>query len=192
MNLTVLGAGAWGTALAVSACTRQPTRLWARDAAQAAAMRSERCNHRYLPAVELPPALQIDADFDAAVAHARDGLLVVATPMAGLEGVLRRLPADAPGVLWLCKGFQEGTGRLGHEIARAACPSLSAGVLSGPSFAIEVAHGQPTALVAASSDAALTALIESTWAQRRDRYSELRHAATMRQGRKIEMSYIGG
>ncbi|HPM69155.1 MAG TPA: glycerol-3-phosphate dehydrogenase, partial [Piscinibacter sp.] len=117
MNLTVLGAGAWGTALAVSACTRQPTRLWARDAAQAAAMRSERRNRRYLNDVALPPALQIDADFDAAVAHARGGLLVVATPMAGLEVVLRRLPADAPGVLWLCKGFQEGTGRLGHEIA---------------------------------------------------------------------------
>lgn len=155
MNLTVLGAGAWGTALAVSACMRQPTRLWARDAAQVESMRSERRNRRYLSDIALPPALQIDADFDAAVAHARGGLLVVATPMAGLEGILRRLPADAPGVLWLCKGFQEGTGRLGHEIARAACPSLRAGVLSGPSFAIEVARGQPTALVAASSDTAL-------------------------------------
>ena len=155
MNLTVLGAGAWGTALAVSACTRQPTRLWVRDAAQAQAMRSERRNQRYLSDIALPPALQVDTDFDAAVAHARGGLLVVATPMAGLEGILRRLPADAPGVLWLCKGFQEGTGRLGHEIARAVCPSLRAGVLSGPSFAIEVARGQPTAVVAASHDAAL-------------------------------------
>ena len=169
MNLTVLGAGAWGTALAVSACSRQPTRLWARDAAQAAAMRSERRNRRYLDDVALPPALQIDADFDAAVAHARGGLLVVATPMAGLEVVLRRLPANAPGVLWLCKGFQEGTGRLGHEIARAACPSLSAGVLSGPSFAIEVARGQPTALVAASHDAALA-----------ERAVEAFHSDTMR------------
>ncbi len=169
MNLTVLGAGAWGTALAVSACTRQPTRLWARDAAQAAAMRSERRNRRYLNEITLPPALQIDADFDAAVAHARGGLLVVATPMAGLEGILRRLPADAPGVLWLCKGFQEGSGRLGHEIARAACPSLAAGVLSGPSFAIEVARGQPTALVAASHDAALA-----------ERAVEAFHSETMR------------
>jgi len=169
MNLTVLGAGAWGTALAVSACTRQPTRLWARDALQAEAMRSERRNRRYLSEIALPPALQVDADFDAAVAHARGGLLVVATPMAGLEGMLRRLPADAPGVLWLCKGFQEVTGRLGHEIARAVCPSLSAGVLSGPSFAIEVARGQPTALVAASHNATLA-----------ERAVEAFHSDTMR------------
>lgn len=155
MNLTVLGAGAWGTALAASACSRRPTRLWARDAAQASAMREQRCNRRYLPDFPLPDELRIDDDFDAAVAHARDGLLVVATPMAGLEEMLRRLPAASSGVLWLCKGFQEGTGRLGHEIARDVAPALRCGVLSGPSFAIEVARGQPTALVAASSDAAL-------------------------------------
>ena len=155
MNLTVLGAGAWGTALAASACLRQPTQLWARDAAQAAAMQRERCNARYLPDAPLPAALTISSDFDAALAHARDGLLVIATPMAGLEGLLRRIGAEAAGVLWLCKGFQEGTGRLGHEIARDVAPALRCGVLSGPSFAIEVARGQPTALVAASSDAAL-------------------------------------
>jgi glycerol-3-phosphate dehydrogenase (NAD(P)+) len=155
MKLTVLGGGAWGTALAVSICRRHPTRLWARDAAQVARMRSLRRNARYLPEVALPPALQLTADFGAAVEHARDGLLVVATPMAGLSEVLKALPADAPGVLWLCKGFEEGTGWLGHEIAAAACPALRVGVLSGPSFAIEVARGQPTALVAASTDAAL-------------------------------------
>jgi len=155
MNLTVLGAGAWGTALAASACLRQPTQLWARDAAQAAAMQRERCNARYLPDAPLPAALTISSDFDAALAHARDGLLVIATPMAGLEGLLRRIGAEAAGVLWLCKGFQEGTGRLGHEIARDVAPALRCGVLSGPSFAIEVARGQPTALVAASSDTAL-------------------------------------
>ena len=156
MKLTVLGAGAWGTALAASACTRQPTLLWARDAAQAAAMQRERCNARYLPGAPLPAALAISADFDAAVAHGRDGLIVIGTPMAGLEGMLARVPRDAAGVLWLCKGFQEGTGRLGHEIARDVAPALRCGVLSGPSFAIEVARGQPTALVAASSDAALS------------------------------------
>src|SRR5437016_7204677 len=69
--------------------------------------------------------------------------------------MLGRLPADAPGVLWLCKGFQEGTGWLGHEVARAVCPKARVGVLSGPSFAIEVARGRPTALVAASTDATL-------------------------------------
>lgn len=155
MNLTVLGAGAWGTALAVSLCERHPTRLWARDAQQVAKMRSVRRNARYLPEVALPPALQITGDFDAAVTHARDGLLVIATPMSALHDMLSALPAEAPGVLWLCKGFQEGTGWLGHEIAAVACPGLRVGVLSGPSFAIEVARGQPTAIVAASTDASL-------------------------------------
>jgi glycerol-3-phosphate dehydrogenase (NAD(P)+) len=75
--------------------------------------------------------------------------------MAGLGEMLARLPADAPGALWLCKGFQEGTGRLGHEVAQAVRPQSRVGVLSGPSFAIEVARGQPTALVAASTDATL-------------------------------------
>ena len=152
MNLTVLGAGAWGTALAVSTASRHPTRLWARDSAQAAQMRSLRRNMRYLPEVVLPPALQITYDFDAALAFAAGGLVIVATPMAGLDGMLRRLGAHHGGVLWLCKGFAPHTGALGHEIARALNVSSSVGVLSGPSFAIEVARGQPTALVAASSD----------------------------------------
>ena len=156
MNLTVLGAGAWGTALAVHASATHATRLWARDAEQAAQMRSLRRNARYLPGIALPSALQITGDFNGAVRHARRGLLVIATPMSGLDGMLRRLPADIEaGVLWLCKGFQEGTGWLGHEVAHAAQPAARVGVLSGPSFAIEVARGQPTALVAASSDAGL-------------------------------------
>ena len=156
MNLTVLGAGSWGTALAVHASAGQATRLWARDPGQAAQMRSLRRNSRYLPEIALPPALQVTSDFGAAVRHARGGLLVIATPMAGLDEMLRRLPGGPEtGVLWLCKGFQEGTGWLGHEVAHAAAPTARVGVLSGPSFAIEVARGQPTALVAASSDAAL-------------------------------------
>jgi glycerol-3-phosphate dehydrogenase (NAD(P)+) len=153
MNLTVLGAGAWGTALAVHASATHPTRLWARDAAQVAQMRSLRRNARYLPEIALPPALQVTGDFAASVRHGRDGLIVVATPMAGLDPVLRRLAhLDGVAVLWLCKGFQEGTGWLGHEIAQVAAPRARVGVLSGPSFAVEVARGQPTALVAASRD----------------------------------------
>ena len=155
MNVTVLGAGAWGTALAIHMSATHVVRLWARDTAQAAQMRSLRRNARYLPEVALPPALQVSADFEASVRHAHGGgVVVVATPMAGLDVVLRRLPAglDAS-ALWLCKGFQDGTGWLGHEIARVAAPAARVGVVSGPSFAIEVARGQPTALVAASTDA---------------------------------------
>jgi glycerol-3-phosphate dehydrogenase (NAD(P)+) len=160
MNVTVLGAGAWGTALAIQVCERHPTQLWARDADQVSQMQSARRNQRYLGEAEIPQALHISADFEAAVAHAQAGagLVVVATPMAGLGEMLRRvgLVTDARvGVLWLCKGFQEGTGWLGHEVARAAAPAARIGVLSGPSFAIEVARGQPTALVAASADASL-------------------------------------
>jgi glycerol-3-phosphate dehydrogenase (NAD(P)+) len=155
MNLTVLGAGAWGTALAVHACEAQPTRLWARDPAQAAAMRASRRNARYLPEVTLPAALEVGSDLTAALAHAAGGLVFIATPMAALAAMLRTLPNDMPGVLWLCKGFDDATGRLGHEVAQAVCPDMRVGVLSGPSFALEVARRQPTALVAASGDAML-------------------------------------
>lgn len=155
MNLTILGAGAWGTALAVHACALHPTRLWARDPAQAKQLRSLRRNLRYLPDIALPASLQVGSDLGAAIAHAADGLVLIATPMAALDEMLKRLPANPPGVFWLCKGFQSGTGWLGHEVARAVCPAVRVGVLSGPSFALEVARGQPTALVAASLDATL-------------------------------------
>ena len=155
MNLTVLGAGAWGTALAANAAARHPVRLWARDASQAAQMRASRCNAHYLPGVALPDALLVDSDFDAALAHARGGLVIVATPMAGLAGMLGRIGPRAAGVLWLCKGFEQHSGLLGHEIAHAVASQARVGVLSGPSFAIEVARGQPTALVAASVDTGL-------------------------------------
>jgi glycerol-3-phosphate dehydrogenase (NAD(P)+) len=158
MTLTVLGAGAWGTALAVSAAPRVPTWLWARDADQLALLRQSRRNQRYLEDVDLPDELHLGADLDAALQHARGGLVVLATPMSALHDMLRRLPPGTGPVVWLCKGFQEGTGWLGHEVAHAVCPQIPVGVLSGPSFAIEVARGQPTALVAASAHAAVREL----------------------------------
>ena len=155
MKITVLGAGAWGTALAMAAAQRHDTLLWARDGAQAQALASERRNRRYLGEVSLPPTLRVTADHRSALAHARAGLTVLATPMAGLREQLAALDDGRP-ALWLCKGFEAGTGALGHEVAREVRPKAAAGVLSGPSFALEVARGQPTALVAASTDAALT------------------------------------
>jgi glycerol-3-phosphate dehydrogenase (NAD(P)+) len=158
MKIAVLGAGAWGTALAAAAAQAgHDTRLWARDAAQAAALQATRRNERYLSGVELPAALRITAALDDALAHAGDdGLTVLATPMAGLRGLLAALPAGRP-ALWLSKGFEAGSARLGHEIARELRPGVPCGVLSGPSFALEVAQGRPTALVAASDDPALAA-----------------------------------
>jgi glycerol-3-phosphate dehydrogenase (NAD(P)+) len=151
MNITVLGAGAWGTALAVQAAAQHAVRLWGRDAGQVARMQAVRRNERYLPEVALPPSLALSADLAASLAHAEGGLIVIATPMSALHEMLQAAPAGAS-ILWLCKGFQAGTGWLGHEVARAVCPQARAGVLSGPSFALEVARGQPTALVAASFD----------------------------------------
>ena len=156
MRIALLGAGAWGTALAIAATPRHEVLLWARDARQAAEMERERCNRRYLPEVPLPAALRVSADRDEALAHAAGGLTVIATPMAGLREQLAGLP-DARAALWLCKGFEAGSAALGHEIARSLRPAAPCGVLSGPSFALEVAQGRPTALVAASSDAALAA-----------------------------------
>jgi glycerol-3-phosphate dehydrogenase (NAD(P)+) len=156
MKIAVLGAGAWGTALAMAAAPRHDTLLWARDAAQAAEMARSRRNERYLPGVGLPPSLRLTADREAALAHARAGLCVIATPMAALREQLASLGDGRP-VVWLCKGFEAGSGLLGHEVARQVRPDAPCGVLSGPSFALEVARGQPTALVAASADAALAA-----------------------------------
>jgi glycerol-3-phosphate dehydrogenase (NAD(P)+) len=155
MKISVLGAGAWGTALAVQAAgAGHEVQLWGRDAAAVDAMRAARRNAAYLPDTELPAALALTADRAAAVAHAADGLTIIATPMSGLRETLAALPATQR-VLWLCKGFEAGSGRLGHEIARELQPAMRVGVLSGPSFAQEVAAGRPTALVAASDDAAL-------------------------------------
>jgi glycerol-3-phosphate dehydrogenase (NAD(P)+) len=155
MNLTILGAGAWGTALAIAAAPRHAVRLWARDAAQARAMRADRGNARYLPGAAWPDALAIEFDLARALAHGASGLFVIATPMAALREMLAALPRAAS-VVWLCKGFEGGSGALGHEIAAGTRPDLRAGVLSGPSFAEEVARGQPTALVAASTEAAVS------------------------------------
>ncbi len=121
-------------------------------------MLSLRRNARYLDEVALPVGLHISDDLDDSLAHAQGGLIVVATPMAGLGDMLRiigqKSGADTP-VVWLCKGFSRDSGELANEVAAKLLPERSCGVLSGPSFAIEVARGQPTALVAASASAAV-------------------------------------
>ena len=105
MKIAVFGAGAWGTALAVNACARQPVALWAREAAQAEALRAHRENRKYLPGIALPGSLDIVEGDPAAVAAACD-LAVIATPMAGLRDMLARLANVEVPVVWLCKGFE--------------------------------------------------------------------------------------
>ena len=162
MKICVHGAGAWGTALAVNAAGRHEVTLWARDAAQAAAISKARENVRYLPGLALPPALTVRAG-DLHQAQAGAELVVVATPMAALRQQLIALRGTTAPVAWLCKGVEPALdasspasyGLLAHEIWGQVAPELMAGVLSGPSFAQEVAEGRPTALVAASPHAAV-------------------------------------
>jgi glycerol-3-phosphate dehydrogenase (NAD(P)+) len=168
MKILLLGAGAWGTALAVSAAQRNQVSLWARDPAQAAALRSARENVRYLPGIALPPSLALlaGAAGELPALCAQFELVVIATPMAGLRGLLLALRDCQAPVAWLCKGFEAPVsgpfGLLGHEVRAEVAPALRAGVLSGPSFAQEVARGQPTALVAASPHALVRdALVEA-------------------------------
>jgi glycerol-3-phosphate dehydrogenase (NAD(P)+) len=156
-RITFVGAGAWGTALAIAASRLpgQQVRLHVRDAAQAQAMRRTRANARYLPGLVLPDALQVlDGPLaDLAADAASQDLFIVATPMAGLRQTLTAL-ADVPAsVAWLCKGFEANTGLMPHEVQADVAPAMRAGALSGPSFAQEVAAGQPAALVAASAHA---------------------------------------
>jgi glycerol-3-phosphate dehydrogenase (NAD(P)+) len=136
----------------VNASARHDVLLWARDAAQAAAIGRERENKRYLPGVQLPVRIAVSSDPAIARIAAACDLAVIATPMAGLREMLVALATQAQPVVWLCKGFEStgAEGLLGHEVQAQAAPSLHGGVLSGPSFAEEVARGQPTALVAAS------------------------------------------
>jgi len=162
MKIIVLGAGAWGTALAISA-SRNPqghqVTLWARDADQAQAMRTQRENARYLPGAPFPPALQMDCQSVSELVGSlgQHELIVVGSPMSGLRGLLTSLKDCTTPVAWLCKGFEaarDGSyGLLGHEVQAQVAPGMQAGVLSGPSFAQEVAQGKPTALVAASAHA---------------------------------------
>ncbi len=165
MKIIVLGAGAWGSAVAMSAAQHpagHAVTLWARDAAQAQSMRAQAQNARYLPGIALPPALSVvDGDFRALLPGA--DLVIVATPMAALRGMLLALRGCTAPVAWLCKGFEAvpagansaSFGLLAHEVQAQVAPDLIAGVFSGPSFAQEVALGQPTALVAASAHAAV-------------------------------------
>lgn len=153
MRISVLGAGAWGTALAISLAPRHQVTLWARDAQQIDAMQQARSNQRYLPDLSFPAALNLTADLDRALHDAE--LLIVAVPVSSLRGMLQRI-ASAPAVrpvIWLCKGFEAQTSQLPHQIVAETLPAaFPRAVLSGPSFAQEVARGLPTALTLASED----------------------------------------
>ncbi|WPB56570.1 NAD(P)H-dependent glycerol-3-phosphate dehydrogenase [Xylophilus sp. GOD-11R] len=174
MKIAVLGAGAWGTALAIAASRNRhhDVALWSRSPAQAAAMQASRQNARYLADIPLPESLAVVSGDVASVASTCD-LVVIATPMAGLRSMLTSVRPLRRPVAWLCKGFEApqalpvrgpaDDGLLAHEVCAAVAPELRAAVLSGPSFAQEVAREQPTALVAGSADAELREALVSAF-----------------------------
>ena len=155
MKIGVFGAGAWGTALAVSFAQTHRVVLWGRNADEVNEMSIRRENRRYLPEIKLPDSLELCPSFAETAADA--DLHLVVTPLAGLREATRRLRQLHPGVplLWACKGLEKDSGKLPHEIVfEELGDDAPCGVLTGPSFAVEVARGLPTAITLASADTA--------------------------------------
>lgn len=157
MPAAVLGAGSWGTALAIQfARSGRPTRLWGRDREQLLAMAATRRNERYLPTAQFPAALSVEPDLASALAGAGDALIAVPSHAfrAVVQQVSSHLMPDTR-LAWATKGFELDTGQLPHQVAREVLGSTRAvAVLSGPTFAREVGAGLPTAMTIASPDPA--------------------------------------
>jgi glycerol-3-phosphate dehydrogenase (NAD(P)+) len=164
--VAILGAGAWGTAMAVHLAERAAAKpavtLWTRDEGQARAIAAARVNARYLPGIALPSSLVVTSDLRAAACA---DLLVAATPVAALPGLVQELAALGAGapLVWLSKGFvtapalPSGTG-LAHQVIAPIWPA-PVGIVSGPTFAEEVARGLPAALTVAATDEALASSV---------------------------------
>jgi len=152
--MAVIGAGSWGTALAIQ-CARagHPTRLWGRGAAAMRDMQRLRRNTRYLPDAEFPGSLQPTVDLAEALSGARD--VLIAVPSSAFRATLAELEPrlDTPArIAWASKGFELTTGLLPHQVAHEVCGDRPGAVLSGPTFAREVGAGLPTAMTVASRD----------------------------------------
>ena len=162
LKLVVIGAGAWGTAVAIHAARHashhQRTTLLCRSTAAAAELNAARANTHYLADQAFPAALKVTAD--PACLRGAD-VALIATPVAGLAAALTVAQANgARSAVWLCKGLDADSGLLPHERAAQLNFSLPVGVLSGPSFAQEVAQGLPTAMTVASNDSNLNTLVQ--------------------------------
>lgn len=155
--VAVLGAGSWGTALAIQlARGGRPAILWGHDSGHMARIAQERCNARYLPDVMLPESLRVEADLAAALSGVRDVLVAVPSHAfrAVLEAVKPHLRTDAR-LLWATKGLESGSRKLLHEVVSDVLgTAIPTAVVSGPTFAREVAKGLPTAVTVASADPA--------------------------------------
>lgn len=162
LRVAVIGAGSWGTALAAQAARNgHVTTLWGRDTAQMAEMRARHENPRYLPGVVLPETLLFGSDLPEVAGHA-DHILVV-VPSHAFPAVLKELAphrAAGVGVSWATKGFELGSGRFLHEVATEVLGrDCAQAIVTGPSFAKEVAQGLPTAVTVHSPDGAFALLV---------------------------------
>lgn len=150
----MLGAGAWGTALALQSCRQHTVTLWARNHEHMAAMRQTRINHLYLGDFVFPDQLSIEDDLGIALNGA--DLILSVVPSSGFRPILKaikKLGCKAP-VIWACKGLEPVTAKLPYEVAQEELGDAQPwGALSGPSFAVELANGLPTAITLAAADA---------------------------------------
>lgn len=153
--VAVLGCGSWGTALAALLVRNgTPARLWGRDDAVLADIATTHRNQRYLPDVDLPPELTCTADLAGALRNAAIALIAVPShAFASVLSAMQPLLGEGTAVAWATKGFEPGTGRFLHELVAAQCPGRRAAVVTGPSFAREVAAGLPSAVTVHSDDA---------------------------------------
>ncbi|MGH8178002.1 MAG: NAD(P)H-dependent glycerol-3-phosphate dehydrogenase [Steroidobacter sp.] len=153
-QITVLGAGSWGTALAIQAArTGRAAVLWGRDRSQLSELTRDRRNARYLPNASFPDSLRIEPELGAAVRASRD--LLVAVPSHALRELLQDAAkhlAHGARVAWATKGFELSSGLLPHEVARGVLGDrVPTAVISGPTFATEVGAGLPTAMTIAAT-----------------------------------------
>ncbi|SET35427.1 glycerol 3-phosphate dehydrogenase (NAD(P)+) [Nitrosomonas marina] len=153
MRLAILGAGAWGTALAINLSARHQVTLWTKDSNHLSELLSSRINLSFFPDFPLPDNLYLTASLAEALENTE--LVLIVVPVSGFGETLHDLvkTCKKTPVIWGCKGFESGTAKLPHQIVAEVLPDqLSCGVISGPSFAVEVARGLPTALTLASED----------------------------------------
>lgn len=172
LRVAVIGAGSWGTALAALACRQADTVLWGRNPEQVRHIQHSGQNPAYLPGITLPNSLRATDSLPGALSHVLangpgNGLVILGVPVAGMASTCRQLAAALEGqiteglaVIWTCKGFEPDTADLPHAIVDSALgsvPGLVTGVLSGPSFAREVAQGLPVALTIAAGHPSVAA-----------------------------------
>jgi glycerol-3-phosphate dehydrogenase (NAD(P)+) len=154
LRIGIIGAGAWGTALAQVLCRAgREVALWAREPALVAAINRDHDNPLFLPGVPLDPGIAASGDAGSVARNAE--ILLLAVPAQYLRAVCRMVLGHGSPVVICAKGIETGTGALMSEVVAAELPAAPVAVLSGPTFAVEVARGLPTAVTLAAADAAL-------------------------------------